>query len=76
MLEPNTGNVLLVGSQGAILRSRDGGRSWHALPSHTTRHFNSFAVDGRSGDLVLVGERIVRLVRQSRGATGRANEQP
>jgi hypothetical protein len=44
--------------------------------AHTTRHFNSFAVDERSGDLILVGERIVRLVRQSSGAMGRANEQP
>jgi photosystem II stability/assembly factor-like uncharacterized protein len=57
------GNVLLVGSQGAILRWRDGGRSWEALPSHTARHFNSMWADERSGDIVLVGERIVRLVR-------------
>jgi hypothetical protein len=66
VLEPRTGNLLLVGSQGAILRSRDG-RGWEALPSHTVRPFNSLVVDERSGDLVLVGERIVRLVRQSKG---------
>jgi photosystem II stability/assembly factor-like uncharacterized protein len=65
MLEPRTGNPLLVGSQGAILRSRNGGRGWELLPSHTTRHFNSMAIDEHSGDVVLVGERIVRLVRQS-----------
>ena len=73
MLEPRTGNLLLVGSQGALVRSRDGGRSWETLPSHTARHFNSMWVDERSGDIVLVGERIVRLVRQFNGKIG-ANE--
>ena len=33
-------------------------------------------VDERSGDIVLAGERIVRLVRQSGGTIGRANQQP
>jgi photosystem II stability/assembly factor-like uncharacterized protein len=76
MLEPRTGNLLLVGSQGSLLRSRDGGLAWEALPSHTVRHFSSMSVDERSGDIVLAGERIVRLVRQSGGTIGRANQQP
>jgi len=71
MLEAHTGNLLLVGSQGSLLRSRDGGRTWEALPTHTARHFTSMSVDERSGDIVLAGERIVRLVRQSDGAKRR-----
>ena len=62
MIEPHTGNLLLVGSEGALLRSSDGGRSWQPLNIHTARHFNSMAFDA-DGNLVLVGERIVRLVR-------------
>ena len=64
ILEPVTGNLLIAGSQGALLRSADGGRSWEKLETHTTRHFNGAAVAHRTGDLVLVGERIVRLVRR------------
>ena len=71
MLEPHTGNLLLVGSQGTLLRSRDGGAWLGSDPDHTARHFNSMWVDDRSGDIVLVGERIVRLVRQSGGTIGR-----
>jgi photosystem II stability/assembly factor-like uncharacterized protein len=57
--------LLIVGGQGTLLRSRDGGASFERLETHTTRHFTSLAADPHSGDLVLVGERIVRLVRQS-----------
>jgi hypothetical protein len=31
---------------------------------HTARHLNSIWIDERSGDIILVGERIVRLVQQ------------
>jgi photosystem II stability/assembly factor-like uncharacterized protein len=64
-VEPASGSILLVGGQGTLLRSADGGVRWEKLDTHTARHFSSFAVDKQSGDLVLVGERIVRLVRQS-----------
>jgi photosystem II stability/assembly factor-like uncharacterized protein len=64
--EPGSNHLLLVGGQGALLRSTDGGRTWEKLDTHTLRHFSSMAADKQSGDLVLVGERIVRLVRQSR----------
>jgi photosystem II stability/assembly factor-like uncharacterized protein len=61
MIEPRTGNLMLIGSQGTLLRSNDGGRSWQSLSTHTAHHFNSMVFDTR-GDLVLAGERIVRLV--------------
>jgi photosystem II stability/assembly factor-like uncharacterized protein len=63
--EPASNHLLLVGGQGALLRSADGGRNWEKLDTHSLRHFSSIAADKQSGDLVLVGERIVRLVRQS-----------
>jgi photosystem II stability/assembly factor-like uncharacterized protein len=65
MLEPGTRNLMIAGSRGTLLRSADGGRRWERLETHTARHFSSFAAHEQSGDLVLVGERIVRLVRQS-----------
>jgi photosystem II stability/assembly factor-like uncharacterized protein len=61
LIEPRTGDLLLAGSQGALLRSGDGGRSWRQVFTHTARHFNSMTVDD-NGVIVLVGERIVRLV--------------
>jgi photosystem II stability/assembly factor-like uncharacterized protein len=63
IVDPKSGEMFVAGSRGAILRSRDGGRSWDLLPSHTKRHFQSLTI-GDNGDLVVVGERIVRLVRQ------------
>jgi photosystem II stability/assembly factor-like uncharacterized protein len=57
--------MFIAGSRGAILRSQDGGRSWALLPSHTKRHFQSISIDD-DGNLVAVGERIVRLVRQGK----------
>jgi photosystem II stability/assembly factor-like uncharacterized protein len=63
VIDPGSGEMFIAGSRGAILRSRDGGRSWVLLPSHTKRHFQSLSVDDH-GNLVAVGERIVRLVRQ------------
>jgi photosystem II stability/assembly factor-like uncharacterized protein len=63
IIDRKRGEMLVAGSRGAILRSRDGGRSWERLPGHTQRHFQSLAVDDH-GNLVVVGERIVRLVRQ------------
>lgn len=65
ILEPGTGNLLLAGSRGTLLRSTDGGRGWERIATHTTRHFNGIAADKQGGHLVLVGDRIVRLVRQS-----------
>jgi photosystem II stability/assembly factor-like uncharacterized protein len=56
--------IFVAGSRGVILRSRDGGRAWEHLPSHTQRHFQSLVLE-ENGDLIVVGERIVRLVRQS-----------
>jgi photosystem II stability/assembly factor-like uncharacterized protein len=64
--EPGTNHLLLVGGQGTLRRSSDGGRSWQAVPTHSSRHFTSALAVPGSGDLVLVGERIVRLVRRSR----------
>jgi photosystem II stability/assembly factor-like uncharacterized protein len=61
--DPASGQMFVAGSRGAILRSRDGGRSWERLPSHTRRHFQSLALLD-NGDLVVVGERIARLVKQ------------
>lgn len=66
IVETGSGEMFIAGSRGAILRSQDGGRSWTLLPSHTKRHFQSLALDD-DGHLVAVGERIVRLVRHSRG---------
>jgi photosystem II stability/assembly factor-like uncharacterized protein len=63
--EPGSNQLLLVGGQGTLLRSANSGRRWEKLDTHTTRHFTSIAADKQTGDLVLVGERIVRLVRQS-----------
>jgi photosystem II stability/assembly factor-like uncharacterized protein len=65
ILEPETSNILIAGGQGTLLRSRNGALGFDRLDTHTTRHFASIVADPRSGDLVLVGERIVRLVRQS-----------
>jgi hypothetical protein len=44
-----------------VIRSRDGGKTWHRLPSHTRRGLRSAVVHPRTGDLILVGERVVRL---------------
>lgn len=63
VVDPQRREMFIAGSRGALLRSQDGGRSWVLLPSHTKRHFQSLAVDD-NGNLVAVGERIVRLVRQ------------
>jgi photosystem II stability/assembly factor-like uncharacterized protein len=65
MQEPGSNHLLMVGGQGTLLRSSDGGRKWQKLETHTSRHFSGMVADPHSGDLVLVGERIVRLVRQS-----------
>jgi photosystem II stability/assembly factor-like uncharacterized protein len=65
VIDPRNGEMFIAGSRGAILRSQDGGRRWALLPSHTKRHFQSLAIDD-DGNLVAVGERIVRLVRQSK----------
>lgn len=65
VVDPKSGEMFIAGSRGAILRSRDGGRSWELLPSHTKRHFQSLTIVD-NGDLLVVGERIVRLVRQSK----------
>jgi photosystem II stability/assembly factor-like uncharacterized protein len=64
-LEPGSGQLLLVGGQGAVLRSADG-RVWEKLDAHTGRHFTTIAAVESSGNLVVAGDRIVRLVRQSR----------
>ncbi len=64
VIDPGNGEMFIAGSRGAILRSQDGGRSWVLLPSHTKRHFQSLSVDD-DGNLVAVGERIVRLIRQT-----------
>jgi photosystem II stability/assembly factor-like uncharacterized protein len=65
VVDPGNGEMLIAGSRGAILRSQDGGRSWTLLPSHTNRHFQSLTI-GNDGTLIAVGERIVRLVRQTK----------
>jgi photosystem II stability/assembly factor-like uncharacterized protein len=65
LVEAGTGNLLLVGQHGTVLRSTDGGLLWHALPSGTRRNFRGATVDTRSGNIVAVGDRIVRLVRVS-----------
>jgi photosystem II stability/assembly factor-like uncharacterized protein len=62
LVEPGSNHLLIVGQQGMILRSADAGRSWQPLFSHTLRHFRSAAFTP-GGDLVAVGERIVRLTR-------------
>lgn len=64
MTEPGTRNLLIVGGQGTLLRSTDAGRRWQKLDTHSQRHFTSIAADD-AGNLVLAGERIVRLVKQS-----------
>lgn len=65
VIDSASGEMFIAGSRGAILRSQDGGRSWMLLPSHTKRHFHSLTVDD-NGDVVAVGERIVRLIRQTK----------
>lgn len=65
VVDARSGSIYLAGSRGVALRSGDGGRSWKRLPSHTTRHFSSLIVHD-SGDVILVGDRIVRLVRAPR----------
>lgn len=60
LFERETNNLLIVGRGGTVLRSSDGGRTWQGLPAHTSRHFTSIATD-RNGNLIAVGERIVRL---------------
>jgi len=65
IVDSQTNEMFVAGSRGVILRSRDGGRAWEHLPSHTQRHFQSLTLE-KNGDLIAVGERIVRLVRQSK----------
>ena len=64
LIEPRTGNLLIAGREGVILRSTDSGLTWTPLNTHTTRNFTSIAAN-RAGDLVAVGERIVRLMPRS-----------
>ncbi|MBB6094722.1 photosystem II stability/assembly factor-like uncharacterized protein [Povalibacter uvarum] len=64
LIEPRTNNLLIAGRQGVILRSTDGGLTWAPLNTHTTRNFTSIAAN-RTGELVAVGERIVRLTPRS-----------
>jgi photosystem II stability/assembly factor-like uncharacterized protein len=59
------GVLLLVGQRGVILRSLDAGQSWQRIPTHTRRNFRSAVLDPRSGEIIAVGERIVRLIPQS-----------
>ncbi len=61
LIEPRTGNLIIVGQRGVVLRSADGGRNFAQIDSHTLRHFRGAVFDARSGSLNLVGERLVRL---------------
>jgi photosystem II stability/assembly factor-like uncharacterized protein len=58
------GALLLVGQRGVVLRSLDAGQSWQRIPTHTRRSFRSAVLDPRSGEVIVVGERIVRLTLQ------------
>jgi photosystem II stability/assembly factor-like uncharacterized protein len=60
ILEHRTGNMIVLGQQGVVLRSADGGETWTRLRSHTRRSFRSAVVNERNGDIIAVGERIVR----------------
>jgi photosystem II stability/assembly factor-like uncharacterized protein len=60
LLSPDN-EIFLVGQRGVILRSSDAGQSWARLPAHTRRNFRSAVLDPRTGELIVVGERIVRL---------------
>lgn len=60
LFDPRTGSLLIAGRTGVVLRSTDGGRRWDRLPTHTHRNLTSIAVND-AGELVAVGERIVRL---------------
>jgi photosystem II stability/assembly factor-like uncharacterized protein len=58
------GELLLVGQRGVMLRSIDAGQSWTRVATHTRRNFRSAVLDPRNGEVIVVGERIVRLVPQ------------
>ena len=60
LFDARTGSLLIAGRAGVVLRSTDGGRHWDRLPTHTTRNFTSIAVNA-AGEMIAVGERIVRL---------------
>lgn len=59
IVESVSGDLMIAGRGGTVVRSRDGGSTWERLATHTTRHFTSIAAN-RNGDLIAVGERIVR----------------
>jgi photosystem II stability/assembly factor-like uncharacterized protein len=57
-----SGELLLLGQRGVMLRSADAGQTWTRVDTHTRRSFRSAVLDPRSGEVIAVGERIVRLV--------------
>ncbi len=64
---PDSGETILIGEGGTAIASSDGSMR-RRLPTNTRRHFRGAAIDER-GDLVAVGERVVRVVRDD-AATG------
>lgn len=52
----------MPGRDGTLLRSDDDGRSWRAVFTHTREHLKGVWIDPGSGDLLLYGARLVRLM--------------
>lgn len=59
--ETGTHDIWVPGRDGTLLRSQDDGQHWSLIPTRTRAHLNRLAIDERTHNLIITGERLVRL---------------